>query len=83
MLVPICTLKTALLSWRIYNMSKTTMKIAKTVGIGLIAGAAAMTVSSIVTHQQHPHYMQKMKKTANHTMHKMGNIIGAVETMIG
>lgn len=74
-------MKATILSWRIYNMSKQTMNIAKTVGIGLIAGTAAVAVTSAVmsTNNSTP---KKMKKTAGKAMHSMGQIVNSMESML-
>lgn len=64
-------------------MSKTTMNVAKTVGIGLAAGAAAMTVGTVIMNKNQPHAMKTMKKTTNKTMNKMGKLIDNVESMFG
>ncbi len=74
-----CTLKSALIAWRVYAMSKKTMNVAKTVGIGLMAGTAAMAVGTMVMKNQaakHP------KRKANKAIHRVGEIIGSVESML-
>ncbi|MFI3324559.1 MAG: hypothetical protein R3Y35_00115 [Clostridia bacterium] len=64
-------------------MSKTTMNIAKTVGIGLVAGSAAMAVGTTVMQNRNNHSTVKnMKKTAGKAVHSIGEVVSTMETML-
>lgn len=68
--------------WKVYIMSKTTMNIAKTVGIGLVAGSAAMAVGTAVMQKKNQSPVKNMKKTASKAMHGMGEIVNTMESML-
>lgn len=63
-------------------MSKTTMNIAKTVGIGLVAGSAAMAVGTAVMQKKNQSPMKNMKKTANKAVHTVSELVNSMESML-
>ena len=64
-------------------MSKNVMNVAKTVGIGLLAGTTAMAVGTVMMNQKsHKKGKNKMKSTAASAVHTMGEIMGNVEAML-
>ncbi|MCH5352799.1 MAG: hypothetical protein J1E06_04950 [Acutalibacter sp.] len=62
-------------------MVKQTMNIAKSIGMGLLAGAAVATVSSKAMNGTQKK-MKSMKKNAGKAIHTVGNLIGDVEKML-
>lgn len=60
------------------------MNIAKTVGIGLAVGSAAIAVGSAVMHKQPKQNsaVKNMKKTAGKAVHSMTEFMNGVETML-
>ncbi len=64
-------------------MTKKASNVAKTVGIGLLAGTAAMAVGGVVMNQKNSKSsMKHMKKTAGKAVENMSKIIGSVESML-
>lgn len=62
-------------------MYKQSMNIAKGVGVGLLAGAAAAAISSRAmsgSHRKAAH----MKKNASRAIHTVGSLIGDMEKML-
>ncbi len=63
-------------------MSKKTMNVAKTLGIGLVAGTAAMTVGSVMMRKKNNNGTKQIKKTAGKAVHTMGQMLNSVESML-
>lgn len=62
--------------WRYYYMYKSTMSVVKGVGIGMLAGAAAVTVGSqLMKDKKH------LKKNAGKAIHAVGELMNNVEYM--
>lgn len=62
--------------WRYYYMYKGTMSVVKGVGIGMLAGAAAVTVGSqLMKDKKH------LKKNAGKAIHAVGELMNNVEYM--
>ncbi len=64
-------------------MSKNTMNIAKTVGLGLAAGSAvAMIGTAVMKNNSKKSPMKNMRKSAGKAVHTMGQIVNGVESML-
>lgn len=63
--------------WRLYYMYKNAMGIAKGVGVGMLAGAAAVTVGSMLIKDK-----KHLKKNAGKAIHAVGDLIDNVEYML-
>ena len=63
--------------WRFYGMYKSTTNLAKGIGVGLLAGAAAATVGSMVMKDK-----KHLKKNAGKAMHAVGDFISNMEYMM-
>lgn len=64
-------------------MSKKAMNIAKTVGIGLVAGSAAMAIgASMMNSKASKKPMRTMKRSAGKAVHTMNELLSGVETML-
>ncbi len=62
-------------------MAKTTSKVAKGVGVGLITGATALAVGSMMMKNRKTN-VKKMKKSAGKAVHTVGELINGVESML-
>lgn len=58
-------------------MYKSTTNLAKGIGMGILAGAAAVTVGSMVMKDK-----KHLKKNAGKAMHAMGDFINNMEYML-
>ncbi len=63
-------------------MSKTTMNVAKAVGLGLAATTAAVAIGTTVSNKKKGNPMKSMKKSAGKAVHTMSGILGNVENML-
>ncbi len=62
-------------------MAKGTMKMAKGLGIGMVTGATALAVGSVMMKNRKTN-MKKMKKSAGKAVHTVGELINGVESML-
>lgn len=74
-------IKTAIFFWRIYDMNKNAVNIAKGIGIGVATGVAVAAVGSGVMNKKSKS-MKNMKKTAGKAVHTMGEMINSFESML-
>lgn len=74
-------LKLIIVLWRFDTMVKQTMNIAKSIGMGVLAGAAVAGISSRAMNGTGKK-MKAMKKNAGKAIHTVGNLIGDVEKML-
>ncbi|MFI3207122.1 MAG: hypothetical protein R3Y33_07720 [Clostridia bacterium] len=64
-------------------MSKNAMNVAKTVGIGLVAGTAVMAIGSTMMSQKKKKApMKSMKKSAGKAIHTVNEMLTGMETML-
>lgn len=83
----ICTvlkiLRAVINLWRIDSMYRHSMSVAKTIGVGVLAGAAVAAIGTTMSHSnKRKHGAGTMKKTAGKAMHTVSSLIGDVEKML-
>lgn len=63
-------------------MAKNTGAMAKGIGIGMVTGAAALALGSMVMQNSKSGGMKNMKKTAGKAVHSVTELLGGVESML-
>lgn len=73
-------LKAAINLWRLNQMHKQSMNLAKTIGLGVAASAAVAMIASVSKNRQKN--TLNIRKTAGKAVHTVGSLIGDVEKML-
>lgn len=68
--------------WRMNQMYKRSMNMAKTIGLGIAAATAVAAVAGVSSGKKRHKTGMNIKKTAGKAVHTVGALIGDVEKML-